>query len=186
MCACLSPPSSEKCVEVFLYQLYAMLKADPYNVALLSGKVRTSGLYKAPKGFFMLSSARIQGLLETLLDAFDALFQSTSEKSISKFIIVIHLMVIHPMVSNLSLLPLHVDWMWFTCCSCFFPACCRLICRIAEVLGSYQISSSETRKLFLRLQCGRVHLVRGWGARVHLVRGWVAKVHLLRVLGCTW
>ena len=31
--------SSEKCVEVFLYQLYAMLKADPYNVTLLSGQV---------------------------------------------------------------------------------------------------------------------------------------------------
>ena len=26
-------------MEVFLYQLYAMLKADPYNVTLLSGQV---------------------------------------------------------------------------------------------------------------------------------------------------
>ena len=32
--------SSEKCVEVYLYQLHALLRADKYNVTLLSGKVR--------------------------------------------------------------------------------------------------------------------------------------------------
>ena len=45
-------------------------------------------------------------------------------------------------------------------CVCVFAAaCCRLICHIAEVLASYQISSSEARKLFLRFQAKKVHLV---------------------------
>ena len=32
----------EQCIEVFFYQFYALLKADPYNISLLSGKVTTS------------------------------------------------------------------------------------------------------------------------------------------------
>ena len=53
---------SEKCVEVFLHQLCALLKADQYNVSLLSGK----------------------GLLDTLLDTLSPLLNSGSERSISK------------------------------------------------------------------------------------------------------
>ena len=45
----------------------------------------------------------------------------------------------------------------------FLPACCRLVCRIAEVVGVYQISPSETKKLLLRLQARPVHLVRKGG-----------------------
>ena len=43
------------------------------------------------------------------------------------------------------------------CLTC--SACCRLICRIAEVVAVYQISPSETRKLLLRMQARPVHLV---------------------------
>ena len=32
----------EQCIEVFFYQFYALLKADPYNISFLSGKVTTS------------------------------------------------------------------------------------------------------------------------------------------------
>ena len=66
---CLLPPPSccvcvcsERCVEVFLYQLFAMLKATPYNVALLAGK----------------------SILETLLDTFAALYLSSSERCTSE------------------------------------------------------------------------------------------------------
>ena len=37
--------------------------------------------------------------------------------------------------------------------------CCRLVCRIAELVGVYQISPTETKKLLLRMQALPVHLV---------------------------
>ncbi len=46
--------------------------------------------------------------------------------------------------------------MWLHYC----VACCRLIGRIAEALATYQISPAETRKLFLRMQVNKCHLVR--------------------------
>jgi len=39
------------------------------------------------------------------------------------------------------------------------PALCQLLCQIAEVLCGYQISARETRKLFLKLQASKTHLV---------------------------
>ena len=35
----------EQCIEVFFYQFYALLKADPYNISFLSGKVRRYTVY---------------------------------------------------------------------------------------------------------------------------------------------
>ena len=35
----------EKCIEIFFYQFYALLKADPHNVSLLSGKVSIYIIY---------------------------------------------------------------------------------------------------------------------------------------------
>lgn len=50
-------------MEVFLHQLCALLKADQYNVSLLSGK----------------------SLLDTLLDTLSPLLTSDSERSISEY-----------------------------------------------------------------------------------------------------
>ncbi len=50
------------------------------------------------------------------------------------------------------------------CCLCMYvclcAACCQLMCRVIETMSSCQISPSETKKLFMRLQSSRAHLVR--------------------------
>ena len=72
----------EKCVEVYLYQLFALLRADKYNIALLSGKVQ---YIRTPHIILhMYIVYYFQGLLERLLDAFAPLFNSESERCISK------------------------------------------------------------------------------------------------------
>lgn len=47
----------EKCVEMYLYQLHALLKADNYNVALLSGKVQCTCLLSIEHALYTHVSA---------------------------------------------------------------------------------------------------------------------------------
>ena len=44
---------------------------------------------------------------------------------------------------------------------CTRAACCHLMCHVVEVVAICQISSAETRKLFLYLQNSKAHLVSG-------------------------
>ena len=87
-------------MEVYLYQLYALLKADEYNVALLSGEVYIYMYVHVPALYVHVCSVggewrtcvcirnafalSLQGLLECLLDAFAPLFTSESERCVCK------------------------------------------------------------------------------------------------------
>ena len=75
-------------MEVYLYQLFALLRADKYNVALLSGKVLISSTTNAHVGKLLHTFSCVmhisQGLLAKLLDAFAPLFNSESERCVSK------------------------------------------------------------------------------------------------------
>ena len=74
-------------MEVYLYQLYALLRADKYNVVLLSGKVGIE--LEVDNQCVLLCLCLLlclQGLLEKLLDAFAPLFSSESERCVSESI----------------------------------------------------------------------------------------------------
>ena len=74
-------------MEVYLYQLFALLRADKYNIALLSGKVKISDnrfTSCVAYTYMYMYFISFQGLLERLLDAFAPLFNSESERCVSK------------------------------------------------------------------------------------------------------